>query len=60
VAAANGKVLDGLVAYEFDKVERTRREVYIYDLAVAAEHRRRHLATGLRVNGGGILGRSAE
>ncbi|MBL6081533.1 AAC(3)-I family aminoglycoside N-acetyltransferase [Belnapia sp. T18] len=47
VAEAEGKVLGGLVAYEFDKAERMRREVYIYDLAVAAEHRRQHLATGM-------------
>jgi ribosomal protein S18 acetylase RimI-like enzyme len=30
-----------------DKFERMRREVYIYDLAVAAEHRRRGIATML-------------
>ncbi|WP_281177074.1 AAC(3)-I family aminoglycoside N-acetyltransferase [Belnapia moabensis] len=47
VALAEGEVLGGLVAYEFDKFERMRREVYIYDLAVAERHRRRHLATAL-------------
>lgn len=48
IAALMGdEVLGGLVAYELDKFERMRREIYIYDLAVAAEHRRRHLATGL-------------
>jgi aminoglycoside 3-N-acetyltransferase I len=47
VALAVDEVLGGLVAYEFDKFERMRREIYIYDLAVAARHRRRHLATGL-------------
>jgi aminoglycoside 3-N-acetyltransferase I len=47
VALAGEDVLGGLVAYELDKFERMRREVYIYDLAVAAEHRRRRIATGL-------------
>jgi aminoglycoside 3-N-acetyltransferase I len=47
VAMADSNVLGGLVAYEFDKFERMRREIYIYDLAVAAEHRRRRLATGM-------------
>ncbi len=48
VAALSGEeVLGGLVAYELDKFERARREMYIYDLAVAAEHRRRGLATAL-------------
>jgi aminoglycoside 3-N-acetyltransferase I len=42
-----GKVVGGLVAYELDKLERMRREVYIYDLAVAAGHRRRGIATAL-------------
>jgi aminoglycoside 3-N-acetyltransferase I len=47
VALANGEVLGGLVAYELDKFERMRREFYIYDLAVASEHRRRGVATSL-------------
>jgi aminoglycoside 3-N-acetyltransferase I len=47
VALAGDEVLGGLVAYELDKFERMRREIYIYDLAVDAEHRRRHLATAL-------------
>ncbi|CAN7473614.1 AAC(3)-I family aminoglycoside N-acetyltransferase [Phenylobacterium sp. LjRoot219] len=47
VALAEGAVVGGLVAYEFDKFERARREVYIYDLAVAAPFRRRGIATGL-------------
>jgi aminoglycoside 3-N-acetyltransferase I len=37
----------GLVAYELDKFERARREMYIYDLAVAERHRRRGMATAL-------------
>ena len=48
LAALSGEeVLGGLVAYELDKFERMRRELYIYDLAVAAEHRRRGIATAL-------------
>ncbi len=48
VAALSGdKVLGGLVAYELDKFEQARREVYIYDLAVSAEHRRQGIATAL-------------
>lgn len=46
-AAQAGALIGGLVAYEFDKLERARREVYIYDLAVAALHRRRGVATAL-------------
>jgi aminoglycoside 3-N-acetyltransferase I len=46
-ALSDDEVLGGLVAYELDKFERMRREVYIYDLAVDAAHRRRHIATGL-------------
>ena len=37
----------GLAAYELQKFERDRREIYIYDLAVANEHRRKRVATGL-------------
>ena len=48
LAALSGdEVVGGLVAYELDKFERARREFYIYDLAVAAEHRRRRIATAL-------------
>lgn len=47
VAIAGEQVLGGLVAYELDKFERMRREIYIYDLAVGAEHRRQHIATAL-------------
>ncbi|HEY8612415.1 MAG TPA: AAC(3)-I family aminoglycoside N-acetyltransferase, partial [Roseomonas sp.] len=47
VALAGEEVLGGLVAYELDKFERMRRELYIYDLAVDARHRRRHIATAL-------------
>ena len=47
VALSGEEVLGGLVAYELDKFERARREFYIYDLAVAAPHRRRRVATAL-------------
>jgi aminoglycoside 3-N-acetyltransferase I len=47
VALAGEEVMGGLVAYELDKFERARRELYIYDLAVGAEHRRRGVATAL-------------
>ena len=44
----NGKeVVGGLVAYELDKFEQDRREIYIYDLAVMKVHRRRGVASGL-------------
>ena len=47
VALAQDRVVGGLVAYVLDKFERARREVYIYDLAVAAPYRRRRIATSL-------------
>jgi aminoglycoside 3-N-acetyltransferase I len=48
VAAMNGEeAVGGLAAYELDKFEQDRREIYIYDLAVAESHRRRGVATGL-------------
>jgi aminoglycoside 3-N-acetyltransferase I len=47
VALAGGEVVGGLVAYAFDKFERARREVYIYDLAVLEGHRRQGIATAL-------------
>jgi aminoglycoside 3-N-acetyltransferase I len=47
VALAGEEVLGGLVAYELDKFERARRELYIYDLAVGGEHRRQGIATAL-------------
>jgi aminoglycoside 3-N-acetyltransferase I len=47
VALSGEEVIGGLVAYELDKFERARRELYIYDLAVAAAHRRQGVATAL-------------
>lgn len=40
-------VVGGLAAYVLPKFEQARREIYIYDLAVAESHRRRGVATGL-------------
>ena len=46
-AVVAGSVVGGLVAYELEKFERARSEIYIYDLAVAEAHRRRGVATAL-------------
>jgi aminoglycoside 3-N-acetyltransferase I len=43
----SNEVVGGLAAYELQKFERERREIYIYDLAVAKVHRRQGVATGL-------------
>ena len=48
IAAIDGtEVVGGLAAYELAKFEQERREIYIYDLAVAAAHRRQGIATAL-------------
>ena len=47
VARDGDRVVGGLAAYVLDKFEQARSEVYIYDLAVAAPHRRRGVATVL-------------
>lgn len=48
LAAINGdEVVGGLAAYELVKFEQQRSEIYIYDLAVAARHRRTGIATAL-------------
>jgi aminoglycoside 3-N-acetyltransferase I len=49
VAMDGEEVIGGLVAYELLKFEQERKEIYIYDLAVKAAHRRRGIATGLIV-----------
>jgi aminoglycoside 3-N-acetyltransferase I len=47
VALKNGAVVGGIAAYELQKFEQERSEIYIYDLAVAAAHRRKGIATAL-------------
>ena len=47
VARKQEEVVGGLAAYVLQKFEQERSEVYIYDLAVAAEHRRQGIATAL-------------
>jgi aminoglycoside 3-N-acetyltransferase I len=48
LAAKSGdEIVGGLAAYVLEKFERDRREIYIYDLAVARPHRRRGIATTL-------------
>jgi aminoglycoside 3-N-acetyltransferase I len=48
LAALQGdEVVGGLAAYELEKFEQARSEIYIYDLAVHHAHRRRGVATGL-------------
>lgn len=47
VATKGAQVVGGLAAYELKKFEQARSEIYIYDLAVAAEHRREGIATAL-------------
>jgi aminoglycoside 3-N-acetyltransferase I len=47
VALDGATVVGGLVAYQFEKLEQARSEIYIYDLAVAETHRRQRIATNL-------------
>lgn len=47
VAELEGEVVGGLTAYDLPKLEAARSEIYIYDLAVDAAHRRRGIATAL-------------
>lgn len=42
-----GSITGALCAYQLRKFEQERSEIYIYDLAVAATHRRRGIATAL-------------
>lgn len=46
-ALKDGSVVGGIAAYELQKFEQERSEIYIYDLAVAAAHRREGIATAL-------------
>lgn len=47
VALEGDDVVGGLAAYELKKFEQERSEIYLYDLAVDAGHRREGLATAL-------------
>lgn len=47
VAVTDGRVIGGLAAYVLTKFEQERSEIYIYDLAVDENYRRRGIATGL-------------
>ncbi len=47
VALKRDAVVGGIAAYELRKFEQERSEIYIYDLAVAAPHRREFIATAL-------------
>ncbi len=50
LAATKGEaVVGGIAAYQLRKFEQERSEIYIYDLAVAASHRREGIATALIV-----------
>lgn len=46
-ASKAGEVVGGLAAYELQKFEQARSEIYIYDLAVDEAHRREGIATAL-------------
>jgi len=46
-AVKNGEVVGGLAAYELQKFEQERSEIYIYDLAILEVHRREGIATAL-------------
>ena len=46
-ATRDEAVVGGLAAYELDKFEQERSEIYIYDLAVTEGHRRQGIATAL-------------
>lgn len=46
-AVVKDAVVGGIAAYELQKFEQERSEIYIYDLAVAEVHRRRGIATAL-------------
>ena len=46
-ALKQSSVVGGIAAYELQKFEQECSEIYIYDLAVAAAHRREGIATAL-------------
>ncbi|MEL6874809.1 MAG: AAC(3)-I family aminoglycoside N-acetyltransferase [Pseudomonadota bacterium] len=47
VAEEEGEVVGGIAAYELEKFEQERSEIYIYDLAVSQTHRRKGIATAM-------------
>ena len=48
LAALDGeKVVGAIAAYELQKFEQERSEIYIYDLAVVSTHRRKGIATAM-------------
>jgi aminoglycoside 3-N-acetyltransferase I len=47
VALDGDVIVGGIAAYELRKFEQERSEIYIYDLAVVASHRRKGIATAL-------------
>ena len=47
VAIQDNQVVGALAAYELHKFEQERSEIYIYDLAVDAAHRREGIATAM-------------
>jgi aminoglycoside 3-N-acetyltransferase I len=47
VALKGDAVVGGIAAYELQKFEQARSEIYLYDLAVSTDHRRQGVATGL-------------
>lgn len=46
-AVKDAVVVGGIAAYVLEKFEQERSEIYLYDLAVAAAHRRQGIATAL-------------
>lgn len=46
-AIVDGRVVGALAAYVLKKFEQERSEIYIYDLGVLEDYRRRGIATGL-------------
>ncbi len=47
VAQHEEGIVGGLAAYVLEKFEQERKEIYIYDMAVLQDHRRRGIATEL-------------
>jgi len=47
VATKDDEVTGGIAAYELEKFEQQRSEIYIYDLAVGENHRRKGIATAM-------------